>query len=351
MLAASARQQLKRRAGACQEGLSLLARGLTSGSSASQKDDAAPQQQPEGTIDFGEPQLHRPSPRRAAACHRQATAAHRRRRQTRPPPPPPARPTGFHHVPRDEKQTLVGQVFSSVAPSYDVMNDLMSGRCCTGCSMGPCSVRQPLVSCRCSLGAAACWRAPAIRSRHGPLLAAAELLNPAQAACTGCGRTASLRSCGRGRGSGTLTWLAAPATWPSECWPPCGLRSTAAAAALQAAAAGSAPRPGRRQQRERRERAPGRQQQQPGPHNRRSRGSSSRISPASPSATSTQPCWRRGARRRRRAALAPRACSGWRATQRRCPSPPPPSTPTQSPLASATSQTGPRRCARRTGLR
>ncbi|PRW45608.1 2-methoxy-6-polyprenyl-1,4-benzoquinol mitochondrial [Chlorella sorokiniana] len=34
---------------------------------------------------------------------------------------------GFQHVPRDEKQTLVGQVFSSVAGSYDIMNDLMSG--------------------------------------------------------------------------------------------------------------------------------------------------------------------------------------------------------------------------------
>ncbi|GAB4813552.1 hypothetical protein N2152v2_000598 [Parachlorella kessleri] len=34
---------------------------------------------------------------------------------------------GFKQVPRDEKATLVGQVFSSVAPSYDVMNDLMSG--------------------------------------------------------------------------------------------------------------------------------------------------------------------------------------------------------------------------------
>jgi ubiquinone/menaquinone biosynthesis C-methylase UbiE len=30
-------------------------------------------------------------------------------------------------VPRDEKQSLVRQVFSSVASSYDVMNDLMSG--------------------------------------------------------------------------------------------------------------------------------------------------------------------------------------------------------------------------------
>ncbi len=30
-------------------------------------------------------------------------------------------------MPREEKQTLVGQVFASVAPSYDIMNDLMSG--------------------------------------------------------------------------------------------------------------------------------------------------------------------------------------------------------------------------------
>ncbi|GAX73039.1 hypothetical protein CEUSTIGMA_g491.t1 [Chlamydomonas eustigma] len=34
---------------------------------------------------------------------------------------------GFKEVPWDEKQTLVGQVFSSVASSYDIMNDLMSG--------------------------------------------------------------------------------------------------------------------------------------------------------------------------------------------------------------------------------
>ena len=34
---------------------------------------------------------------------------------------------GFKEVPWSEKQTLVGQVFSSVASSYDVMNDLMSG--------------------------------------------------------------------------------------------------------------------------------------------------------------------------------------------------------------------------------
>lgn len=37
---------------------------------------------------------------------------------------------GFQHVPREEKQTLVGQVFASVAPSYDIMNDLMSGGLC-----------------------------------------------------------------------------------------------------------------------------------------------------------------------------------------------------------------------------
>lgn len=34
---------------------------------------------------------------------------------------------GFRTVPRGEKETLVGQVFSSVAPKYDVMNDVMSG--------------------------------------------------------------------------------------------------------------------------------------------------------------------------------------------------------------------------------
>ncbi|KAI8809963.1 UbiE/COQ5 methyltransferase [Cladochytrium replicatum] len=34
---------------------------------------------------------------------------------------------GFKTVPEDEKQNLVGKVFSSVAKNYDIMNDLMSG--------------------------------------------------------------------------------------------------------------------------------------------------------------------------------------------------------------------------------
>lgn len=34
--------------------------------------------------------------------------------------------TGFRDVPRADKRGLVGAVFDSVAPSYDVMNDLMS---------------------------------------------------------------------------------------------------------------------------------------------------------------------------------------------------------------------------------
>lgn len=38
-----------------------------------------------------------------------------------------AHPSGYTNVPRQQKQQLVGQVFSSVASSYDVMNDLMSG--------------------------------------------------------------------------------------------------------------------------------------------------------------------------------------------------------------------------------
>jgi hypothetical protein len=48
-----------------------------------------------------------------------------------PPLPPTGRPlpAGFQNVPREEKQSLVGQVFSSVALSYDIMNDLMSGGC------------------------------------------------------------------------------------------------------------------------------------------------------------------------------------------------------------------------------
>ena len=34
---------------------------------------------------------------------------------------------GFKEVNKDEKDTLVGQVFSRVAPKYDLMNDVMSG--------------------------------------------------------------------------------------------------------------------------------------------------------------------------------------------------------------------------------
>eukprot|EP00775_Hariotina_reticulata_P006462 gene6462-6690_t len=34
---------------------------------------------------------------------------------------------GFKQVPRQQKEALVGQVFSNVAHNYDVMNDLMSG--------------------------------------------------------------------------------------------------------------------------------------------------------------------------------------------------------------------------------
>lgn len=48
---------------------------------------------------------------------------------TRTPPPRAAHPAlaGFKTVAREEKESMVRQVFSSVAGSYDVMNDLMSG--------------------------------------------------------------------------------------------------------------------------------------------------------------------------------------------------------------------------------
>ncbi|HMH68728.1 MAG TPA: bifunctional demethylmenaquinone methyltransferase/2-methoxy-6-polyprenyl-1,4-benzoquinol methylase UbiE [Pinirhizobacter sp.] len=42
------------------------------------------------------------------------------------PTPPPTTHFGFRDVPVGEKQALVGQVFTSVARSYDLMNDLMS---------------------------------------------------------------------------------------------------------------------------------------------------------------------------------------------------------------------------------
>lgn len=56
-----------------------------------------------------------------AAAERACTHAARAHSHFSPPTP------GYRSVPRDEKETLVGQVFRSVAPSYDVMNDLMSG--------------------------------------------------------------------------------------------------------------------------------------------------------------------------------------------------------------------------------
>lgn len=34
--------------------------------------------------------------------------------------------TGFREVPEEQKSKLVGDVFSSVAGNYDLMNDLMS---------------------------------------------------------------------------------------------------------------------------------------------------------------------------------------------------------------------------------
>jgi 2-methoxy-6-polyprenyl-1,4-benzoquinol methylase len=40
---------------------------------------------------------------------------------------PVPRTPGFRQVGLDEKQGLVGEVFSAVAPKYDLMNDLMSG--------------------------------------------------------------------------------------------------------------------------------------------------------------------------------------------------------------------------------
>ncbi|PSC68960.1 2-methoxy-6-polyprenyl-1,4-benzoquinol mitochondrial [Micractinium conductrix] len=84
MLAAAARRAVRSQAAPSGEaGLTLLARGLSS-SAPSLKEEEPPGHP--GTIDFG-----------------------------------------FQHVPREEKETLVGEVFTSVSSSYDVMNDLMSG--------------------------------------------------------------------------------------------------------------------------------------------------------------------------------------------------------------------------------
>lgn len=126
MLAAAARRAVRSQAAPSGEaGLTLLARGLSS-SAPSLKEEEPPGHP--GTIDFGErmsPGSAQSSPAAAAVCRRCRL--------------PPAVPTssclrsplaaGFQHVPREEKETLVGEVFTSVSSSYDVMNDLMSGGC------------------------------------------------------------------------------------------------------------------------------------------------------------------------------------------------------------------------------
>ena len=61
----------------------------------------------------------RGAPSSSAACGVCALTPHSRRL-------PPALPAGFRSVGVDEKQGLGAEVFSSVAPRYDVMNDLMS---------------------------------------------------------------------------------------------------------------------------------------------------------------------------------------------------------------------------------
>jgi len=41
-------------------------------------------------------------------------------------PPDPTASFGYRDVPADEKAGMVREVFASVAPRYDLMNDLMS---------------------------------------------------------------------------------------------------------------------------------------------------------------------------------------------------------------------------------
>jgi ubiquinone/menaquinone biosynthesis C-methylase UbiE len=72
----------------------------------------------------------RHAPRRQRATRLGGSAGHAPPPTTSPAPPPPPPhppPKGFRTVPRAEKAGLVGEVFHSVASSYDVMNDLMSG--------------------------------------------------------------------------------------------------------------------------------------------------------------------------------------------------------------------------------
>lgn len=158
MLASACR--LTRSRAASQEGPSLLARGLSS-SAPSLKDEPGHQREDGSTIDFGElgmlqnqrlaaparsrrrrrrslrclPVHHAPalrcwSPRLASGQHAVVASFPSSSAPcltTSLPSPRAAAAAGFQHVSREEKQGLVGQVFSSVAPSYDVMNDLMSG--------------------------------------------------------------------------------------------------------------------------------------------------------------------------------------------------------------------------------
>jgi hypothetical protein len=86
-----------------------------------QQQDQEPGGSEEDTTDFGAHTLPQPG-----AAAQNPTPPPTQHPTPIAPPRRPRRPAGFRQVPRAAKAGLVGGVFTSVASSYDVMNDLMS---------------------------------------------------------------------------------------------------------------------------------------------------------------------------------------------------------------------------------